>query len=77
MSELTLAYAGLVAMVFLFLSLCWIFASSYLLTERIEKHLGRSRFVANNLGGLSGLTAKRGQIYFFEICLLFFRNVLH
>ena len=48
MSELTLAYAGLVAMIGLFLSLCWIFASSYLLTERIEKYLGRSKFVANN-----------------------------
>jgi hypothetical protein len=55
MSELALAYAVLVAMIGLFISLCWVFASSYLLTERIEKHLGRSKFVAINREGLSGL----------------------
>ena len=55
MSELALAYAVLVAMIGLFLSLCWVFASSYLLTERIEKYLSKSKFVAINREGLSGL----------------------
>ena len=55
MSELTLAVVGLVIMVCLFLAICWIFLSSYLFTELIESYLGRSKFVANNREGLSGL----------------------
>ena len=55
MSELTLAVVGLVIMACLFLSICWIFVSSYLFTDLIERHLSSSRFVANNREGLSGL----------------------
>ncbi|MNP08041.1 hypothetical protein D3C76_1000970 [compost metagenome] len=55
MSELTLAYVGLVIMVCLFLALCWIFLFSYLFTGLIEKHLGKSKFVASNREGLLGL----------------------
>jgi len=54
-NELTLAVIGLVAMVCLFLALCWIFLFSYLYTGLIESHLGGSKFVANNREGLSGL----------------------
>ena len=71
MSELTLAYVGLVAMIGLFLSLCWIFASSYLLTERIEKHLGKSKFVAINREGLSGLGLQGTVIRNCSIALMF------
>lgn len=55
MNELTLAVIGLVVMVCLFLVICWIFVSAYLFTELIESYLGRSRFIANNRAGLSGL----------------------
>ncbi|MNG17780.1 hypothetical protein [Pseudomonas silesiensis] len=55
MSELTLAVVGLVVMVCLFFAICWIFISAYLFTELIESHLSRSKFVANNREGLSGL----------------------
>ena len=42
-------------MVCLFLALCWMFLFSYLFTWLIEKYLGRSKFVASNREGLSGL----------------------
>ncbi|WP_191628445.1 hypothetical protein [Pseudomonas fluorescens] len=71
MSELTLAYVGLVIMVCLFLALCWIFLFSYLFTEIIEKHLGRSKFVANNREGLSSLGLLGSVVRSCSIALMF------
>jgi hypothetical protein len=55
MTEVVLAYTALVAMICLFLALCWILLFSYLYTGIIEKHLVKSKFVASNREGLSGL----------------------
>lgn len=55
MTEVVLAYTALVAMICLFFTLCWIFMFSYLYTGLIEKYLSKSKFVAINREGLSGL----------------------
>lgn len=71
MSELTLAYVGLTIMVCLALALCWIFLFSYLYTGLIEKHLGRSKFVAINREALSGLGLLGAVVRNCSIALMF------
>ncbi|WP_131107691.1 hypothetical protein [Pseudomonas sp. Sample_10] len=71
MTELTLAYVGLVAMVCLFFTLCWIFLFSYLYTDLIEKHIGGSKLVANNREGLSGLGVLGKVVRNCSIALMF------
>jgi hypothetical protein len=53
MSNMVLAVIVMFLFVFTFLSLCWIFVSSYRFTELIEGYLNRSKFVANNRMTLS------------------------
>ena len=71
MTEVVLAYSALVAMICLFFALCWIFMFSYLYTGLIEQYLSKSKFVANNREGLSGLGLLGAVVRNCSIALMF------
>ena len=71
MTEVVLAYIALVSMICLFFALCWIFLSSYLYTGLIEKFLRKSKFVAINRKGLSGLGLLGSVVRNCSIALMF------